>query len=481
MLDEQYLMDKNICKIISSHMYNNKLKTAADRSPAKNLLPEPFNRPLTIVDTSTIYPFCNKDLFKSRYNLMHTLAVRNLCLHLKGNRVLEDSSVGVCTPFAAQAKLSKKVLRGSGLDKVDAGTVHRYQGDEKSVMILDVPDSLGEHYAGIFLQADNPEDAGAKLFNVAVSRAEEHLIVFANLAFLDAKLPNHAILRDILAEMQDQGSVVDVRDVLSLWPVMEDLKRYGFAFDLSPDAEKTGLFNQKDFEVVCQADLARAKKSIVVFSGFITAQRVASYEALFRSKLAEGVKIRCVTRPPHRNGSVPKENSRAALDGLEKMGCVIDTRGNIHEKAVIIDGQTVWFGSLNPLSHTAKTAEVMARIEDSGIALQLISFMAIGKQKKSDDSSDLFTAKENPECPECKSRATYMTGRYGPYWDCEVCSWRENIGAGTGKPRGGSSMRLKGPACPKCGAFTVKRMSRFGEFFGCSAYPECRYTAKGAG
>jgi hypothetical protein len=413
---------------------------------------------------------------------MHTLAVRNLCLHLKEKRVLEDRSVGVCTPFAAQAKLLKKVLAGSGLNAVDAGTVHRYQGDEKSVMILDVPDSLGEHYAGIFLQADNPEDSGAKLFNVAVSRAQEHLIVFANLAFLDQKLPNHAILRDILAEMQDQGAVIDVRDVLSLWPIIEDLKRYGYAFDLSPDAEKTGLFNQVDFEAVCQADLARAQKSIVIFSGFITMQRVASYEALFRSKIEEGVKIRCVTRPPHRNGSVPEENGRAALNGLEKMGCVVDTRGNIHEKAVIIDGQTVWFGSLNPLSHTAKTAEVMARIEGSEVALQLANFLAIGKHKKLDDASDSFTAKENPKCPECQARVTYMTGKYGPYWDCDVCTWRENVGDGKSRTHGGGKKSAEnGPDCPKCGAFTVKRQSRFGEFFGCSAYPTCKYTTKTKG
>ena len=479
MLDEQYRMDGNICKIISSRMYNNKLQTAPSISLSGNLLPEPFHRPLIIVDTSTIFPFSNKDLFKSRYNLMHALAVRNLCLHFQDKRYLKSGSVGVCTPYSAQAKLSKKVLCGSGLDKVDAGTVHRYQGDEKSVMILDVPDSLGERYAGIFLQADNPEDAGAKLFNVAVSRAKEHLIVFANLAFLDEKLPNHAILRDILAEMQDQGAVVDVRDVLSLWPIMEDLKRYGYAFDLSPDAEKTGLFDQKDFETVCQADLAGAQKSIVIFSGFITEQRVASYESLFRTKIAEGVKIRCVTRPPHRNGNIPEENGRAALDGLEKMGCVIDTRGNIHEKAVIIDGQTVWFGSLNPLSHTAKTAEVMARIEGSDVALQFASFLAIGKHKKSDNASELFTAKENPECPECKARVTYMTGKYGPYWDCDDCNWRESVGNGVAKPRGGGSNGTKkGPACPKCGAITVKRKGRFGEFYGCSAYPNCKYTSK---
>ena len=410
---------------------------------------------------------------------MHALAIRNLCLYFQAERFLTLNSVGVCTPYAAQSKLLKKVFKGLDLGMVDTGTVHHYQGDQKSLMILDVPDSLGEKYAGIFLQANTPEDDGARLFNVAVSRSKEHLIVFANLAFLDSKLPNHAILRDVLSEMQDQGTVIDVRDVLSLWPIMEDLKRYGQAFDLSPETEKTGLFNQKDFEVVCGEDLNRAEKSIVIFSGFITEQRVAAYESLFRLKTAEGVKIRCVTRPPHRNGSIPEESGKMALNGLEKMGCIVDTRGNIHEKAVIIDGKTVWFGSLNPLSHTAKTAEVMARIESNKVARQLATFLAIDRKIKQDDVGEFFTSKENPDCPKCKARVAYMVGRYGPYWDCEDCNWRESVGKNESGHRSGKRKSTeKGPACPKCGSVTIKRSGRFGEFFGCSTYPDCEGTVK---
>lgn len=33
-----------------------------------------------------------------------------------------------------------------------------------------------------------------------------------------------------------------------------------------------------------------------------------------------------------------------------------------------------------------------------------------------------------------------------------------------------------GPVCPRCGAAMKKRSGRFGIFWGCTAYPECRYT-----
>jgi phosphatidylserine/phosphatidylglycerophosphate/cardiolipin synthase-like enzyme len=94
----------------------------------------------------------------------------------------------------------------------------------------------------------------------------------------------------------------------------------------------------------------------------VTPQRVRAYESVFRAKIAEGIKIRCVARPPHDNGSIPYGDGRAALDALEAMGCIVDTRKDTHEKLVIVDGETLWFGSLNPLSHSSQTGEVMARI-----------------------------------------------------------------------------------------------------------------------
>lgn len=481
MLKEQYRMDDQICHLISSRMYKGDLHTASGYVPSGACPPPPFDKPLTIVDTSPIWPFVNRDPFNSRYNLMNALAVRNLCRFLASCGYLQDTSrVGVCTPYAAQSKVLKRILAESGLnDLVEAGTVHRYQGDEKHVMIMDIPDSHGEQRAGFFLDADHVDDSGAMLFNVAVSRAKGHLIVFANLAYLDQKLPGYAILRDILSEMQDRGKVVDVRDVLAIYPITEDLRRLGRPFNLSPDAEKTGLFNQHDFELVCRADIERACKGIAIFSGFVSVQRVAAYEALFRQKRAEGVAIRCVTRPPKNNGNIPVEQGKAALDGLEYMGCVVDTRGEIHEKVVVIDDEIVWFGSLNPLSHAARTDEVMARIEGRDLALQISAFMALDRGVRPDAAEGISTRAENPRCPNCGSRTSYRKGQYGPYWDCEECTWRENFDRPRGQRRApGQQARGAGevPQCDKCGAPMKLRKSKYGEFYGCTAYPACRNT-----
>ncbi len=145
MLKEQSRMHDQIWQMISGPMYRNQLRTI-DYKPAENIPPAPFETTLTIIDTSTIIPFVNRDPIGSRYNLMHGLAVRNLVHHFQHDGYLtSDKRLGVCSPFAAQAKLLKRLLADLRLRvRVEAGTVHRYQGNEKEVVVIDIPDGVGE-------------------------------------------------------------------------------------------------------------------------------------------------------------------------------------------------------------------------------------------------------------------------------------------------------------------------------------------------
>jgi hypothetical protein len=477
MLEEQYRMEDPICQLIT-RMYKGHLRTSK-RLRANLPIPAPFNTTLTIIDTSSVGPFANRDVFKSRYNVMNALAIRNLCRHFADKGCLTSNrDIGVATPYTAQAKLLRQALAEFG-DNLQAGTVHRYQGDEKTVMVLDIPDS-GEHRAGYFLEGTTLDHPGSLLFNVGLSRAKEHLIVCANLGYLDSKLPGGAILREILFQMQRKGSVVDVRDVLALYPVVDDLRKLGKQFDLSAEAEQTGLFNESEFDQVILADLEQAQHSIAIYSGFITPQRVASYEATFRRKLGEGVRIRCVTRPPRKNGSIAPEDGKAALDGLERMACVVDTRGDIHEKAVLIDEKVIWFGSLNPLSYSMGTSEMMVRAESETMALAFAALLALERGAKAEKMKGATTKAENPRCEDCGARCAWMKGKYGPYWECEDCGWKQNHGAA----RRGAGQKQTAPphgedrVCSKCGRPMKLRNGRFGNFYGCTGYPGCNHHEK---
>lgn len=475
MLETQNRMAEPICRLISGDMYDDRLRTDPRNPIDGKPPPAPFSQPLTIIDTSSVAPFSNRDPAGSRYNLMNALAVRNLVHHLAEQKIVQKGGdIGVISPFAAQAKLLQKVLEQ--MKKEDgvtvAGTVHRFQGDERRIVVIDIPDSHGERHTGIWLQADNPDLTGAKLFNVAVTRAQDHLIFLANLRYLDKRLPGFSFLRGMLHAAQTQGRVVNVRDVLNFYPIANDLRRLGTRFTFDPKDLEEGWYNERTFGPVIEADLAAAKKSALIFSGFVTPQRVAAYEALFRRKIAEGVTIRCVTRPPSNNGSIPPADGKDALDGLEAMGCIVDTRYDTHQKAIVIDNRTVWHGSLNPLSHTTRTGEMMTRIENPAMAQQLIDFLALRGMARGDGTG---MQKESRNCPNCGGRTGAKHGRHGLYFICESPGCWQGNHSGKGGPQPPISLDTNNaPPCPECGSAMKPRTGRYGEFWGCTKFPECK-------
>jgi superfamily I DNA and/or RNA helicase len=284
MLEEQFRMHTAICGLISGFMYKGKLHTSTSVGDTTKVR-DPLSGPLTIIDTSSLWPFETQTANFSRYNLVHALVVRNLSRQLhEAGHIKANGDLGICTPYAAQAKLIRRLIEDSDnlKDVVDVGTVHRYQGDEKTAIIIDLPYSVGGgRFIGRFLQGDHPDDDGAKLLNVAVSRAKENLVIVANLTYLDDRLPSSAFLRDILFRIQTSGQVLDAREILSLQPA--DLRGLGRPVDIDLETQRTGLFKQKDFETVFRTDVSQAKGSVVIFSGFVTPERIGSYGDLFRS------------------------------------------------------------------------------------------------------------------------------------------------------------------------------------------------------
>jgi len=486
MLEQQYRMAEPICRLIAGRMYRNKLRTAHGRQPPTGPpAGQPVDRTLTIIDTSKLWPFENRTEFQSRFNLLNALLIRNLALLLKDTGfIIAGSDLGICTPYAAQAKLLRGMLVDHKLDSlVAAGTVHRYQGDQKRMLILDVPESIGgSRSIGLFIQGVPPEHVGARIINVAVSRAQEYLVVIANLTYLGDRLPSTALLRHILYEMQGQGAVIDGTDILRLRPIDSDLKRLLGITEIAFDSEKLGMFDGYSFSRACPADMWSAKKSIVIFSGFVTPERVGQYINLISTKRAEGIAVRCVTRPPRFNGSMAYDLSRDALNGLEAAGAIVDCRRDIHEKVVLIDGRIIWSGSLNPLSHTSRTDEFMTRADSPHYAEQVAGFLSKRSWLSSSAVAASAAKPENPRCPRCGVRTYFADTRYGPYFFCEeeaTCGWRQKVGKGNGSDANAASGHPEeGPKCPICRKPTRLRKGPFGPFYGCTAYPKCEGVVK---
>lgn len=497
-LTRQYRMDEDICNVINRLFYDGGLETDAsvrERPPA-HAYPEILSRPLTLVDTSDQYPFANlKPNTYSRYNVLHAVGVRNLCWYLKKQGCnAEVNHVGVISPYAVQAGFISKLMEEMKMGYVASGSVHRFQGNEKETIVFDTTDSHGT-WPGQFLSANRLEADGAKLLNVAFSRPRSRLVVFANRAYLESKLPADAFLRDVLHMIEDRGNVVPLEQILSLGP--NDLGSIPLPSDVGRlpfDPSKTNLFNEESFDAAFLYDLRQARKTVVIFSGFCTTARVGVWADMLRAKIDEGVKIRVVTRPPQSQGSIPADSVNEALHLLHQLGVIVDLRYSIHEKACFIDDAVLWHGSLNPLSHTGRTDETMMRIK-SGEACRMMAEYTLYRNrptKKAGDVMALLASQENPACESCGAASVFHTkARYGPYFKClSNCGWsvslnwigRTGVKGGRFNPgplKGSGAMNtLESIKCKKCGKPMVERRGRYGPFLGCTGFPDCRYTEK---
>ena len=319
--------------------------------------------------------------------------------------------------------------------------------------------------------------------NVAISRAKHRLIVLTNLTYLDRKLPSASLLRSVLFDMQEAGQVIRGSDALALRPIDRDLKGLLGQMPFEEMVETFGIFDEATFERALEHDIREAKRSVVIFSGYVTPVRVGKLGDLFRVKIAEGVKVRCVTRPPQTNGSIPREQGREALDMLEGIGVTVDCRAKIHQKVCLIDNRIVWLGSLNALSHAGRSDETMTRAVNEGYAAAVAGHMS-KRRVSTDRAASTITEAENPRCPDCGGRSVYDDGRFGPFFTCERgCGWRANERSlnSKGAPRpthgdGAAPLPQRGPECPKCKSPTTLRMGSRGSFYGCTKYPTCNGT-----
>ena len=501
-LRTQYRMREPICEVINRLFYaDHPLRSDPSVSRGGGGFPLGAS-PLLYVDTSPFHPWTALRVGTySRYNLFHALLVRNIVLHLAETGFLPpagepNDAVGAVAPYASQARLIQALLedrlgvRAAGI----AGTVHRFQGNEKAAMVLDLTDSLGARL-GRFLQAVRIEEDGARLLNVAASRARHHVVLVGNFEYLRAKAPGDAIVRRLIDHFEEHGEALDLKTLLPLaerdW--VDGLHRVMPAsFDFPEGA--AGAFTEGTFYPAFQQDLARARESIVIFSPFATGPGTGRWVDPLRAALGRGVRVRILTRPPEEPGGGTTDEVGELVRALRDLGVVVDLRARMHEKIAILDGRILWHGSLNILSHR-DTHESMLRIESPAACGQLARFVSTPAGRR--DEVPALDARENPECPKCSGPTVWNDGRYGIYFECEDpdCEGKVDArrgargraagGDGRGSGRRRPSCRGSGPTsgaggrrCPKpgCGGRLAERNGRNSRFLGCTNYPGCRHT-----
>jgi len=95
-----------------------------------------------------------------------------------------ENAVGIVTPFVGQKNSLKYALKNAGfnVDILKLGTVHALQGAERPIILFSMVYGKGDS-GTMFFDRDNKPN----MLNVAVSRAKDNFIVFANTEILDKK------------------------------------------------------------------------------------------------------------------------------------------------------------------------------------------------------------------------------------------------------------------------------------------------------
>lgn len=170
-LDEHYRSHPLIIGFSNQHVYQARLKLNTKPATSDGL---PFG---SAVHGQSVRGLAEPGPYNSSWqNKLEARAVCELVNKICSAQELNSCRIGVVTPFRPQEELIRDgVLAAGHSDRVEVGTVHDYQGDERDIMIFSPVISRGIS-AGAARWVENPRN----LINVAITRARTGLFVVAD-------------------------------------------------------------------------------------------------------------------------------------------------------------------------------------------------------------------------------------------------------------------------------------------------------------
>ncbi|TET45649.1 hypothetical protein E3J62_06760 [candidate division TA06 bacterium] len=427
-LHSQYKMREPISRLVSDLFYEHTPIVTDSRVRGRrrsNFPTELGAKELLYVDTSSVAPWASqRQGTRSTYNFLHALVVRNIICRLgkKGlmaKKTGRNTKIGTVTPYWAQAAL----ISALASEKLDyhgtdiAATVYRSQHNEKDCVVVDLCDSIGVKPSRI-MSAHELDADGARLLNVALSRARDVLMLVANFDYAKTEIRENSFVRRIIAAFEKDGEPLKVEDILPLGPEdwLDGLStETGRELKMSPEA--SGLFNESTFYQAFKQDLMDARKGIVIFSPFFSERGIFRWTDTLRVKRETDVKVEIVTLPPYQQPAAGEETGKV-LKGLEESGFTVALRSNMHEKFAMVDGRILWLGPLNILSHK-DTDQVMLRLSSKAACRMMTEMQSLPERMKEVPSF------ANPKCGKCGGLTVWKSSAYGVHFQCFDCGHRE--------------------------------------------------------
>jgi hypothetical protein len=319
--------------------------------------------------------------------------------------------VAIICPYRPHAQLLELLLRDQGLSgEVVAGTAHIFQGTEAPVVILDLVNDDPHWRVGMF-RPDSDEDT-KRILNVAVTRARRRLIVVGDFDYMAGLSKKAFFGRRFLSTLLAEYPRVSALDVVPVGLGVRAAKAQTAAAGGEVEADRDRLVvTQEHFYALLRTDLAKAKNRVVIYSPFITENRLGQLQTSIMSAVERGVKVYVVTKTISDRGEREKPTYRALNRTLTDWGVVVIPKARMHEKFIFVDDDITWVGSLNPLSF-ADTQETMERRKSAAVSADYAHTLRL---------TELVREFRNgrPVCPICETEMYATEGRNEPYyWRC---------------------------------------------------------------
>ncbi len=183
MLETQYRMHPAIGSIVGRLFYGDRLVHCADPvATAAIAARAPFpGQPVVVVDTAARTTCERSAKGSSRINRGSAELTAELAHEaVRGGA----ASIAVITPYAAQAAEIRRLLAARRIrNAVECSTIHRFQGRECDVVLIDLVDAAPMRPSALLADAPN-------LLNVSISRARGKLVIVADVAYFEAMDPD---------------------------------------------------------------------------------------------------------------------------------------------------------------------------------------------------------------------------------------------------------------------------------------------------
>lgn len=495
-LRRQYRMHSDIAGLINLIAYGkfgNDFALETNTSSTDNRYVELFskepskNSHIAFYDTSERAPVASQLDGGSYYNLYSAF----VCVELAKQAVEAGyDSIGIISAYRAQVNLIQKMVSDTfkGSNKIDADTVHRFQGGEKQLIIFDITTAKSPS----MYDDGGEEGADMKLLNVAISRAKEKCILIGDMKQITkAHSPSSLVRKIIFHIAENHLPVYNTEELLDGFKVSagtdELLRKFAKSPEITEEMVGSKLFDEGDFYGQFISDLLKAEHEVIIDSPYMTTKRVDELYKYFEQLKSKGIDMYVITRVATEQSGKMQYYSETEIERLTKLGVkVLPFVGKIHRKIAIIDRKILWEGSLNILSQS-DSREIMRRFDGAGSAQQMMTFLKLDKNLGAIGSDTL------KHCEFCENPvAWYWTDKshYGGMWtycllnrhkegtppknQAQLQQIKENLRNARKAKKELTNDGL--PICPTHQLVMVKRNGRFGEFYGCPRYPACKIT-----